>query len=307
MASRFSFSASALGIGGFLRRGKVVTVVPSLASVALAPTGGEGAATRENHNANGISFSSASSRVIGYQVDDDRYTTIAEVQIANLNVFDRLTVTFMKGSVQSNRDLRSLQSEFQVSLMYAGVRFDDRPLFPQIDRELCAATTFDAFTKQMKKESRVHAQRLGAKEKDLKDVLNRGASDEPLFSYAVGDVERPDREELVGFGGVIFVPGFGTLHFGELIVTAARRRLNLLRIELGKRFGNEKAPATGRRRALPLKSASEMRDTRQQSNDQAPEVAPKMMTLMSSTDDPDDGSVTAGSAEGNGTPIWPDS
>lgn len=307
MASRFSFNASAVGVGGFLRSGKVVTVVPTIASVALPPTGGEGFASNENHNAHGISFSSASSRVVGYPVSETRFTTIAEVQITNLNVFNRLTVTLMKGSIESTRDLHSLQSEFQVSLTYAGVRLDDRALIPQVDKELCGAATFDAFSKLLKKQARIHAQRLGGTEKGLRELLDRGATDEPLFSSAVSGIERD--EEHSGAGGRLVVPGFATLHFGELTVTASRRRLNLLRIELGNPFENEKPASPGRQRAVRSKSASDARDTAAQSKELISDAAPNttVMLLSSTADTTDDGSITAGSVEGNGTPIWPDS
>ncbi|MEA2464440.1 MAG: hypothetical protein QOJ98_2187, partial [Acidobacteriota bacterium] len=50
----YTFNASALGVGGFYDRDGRRFTIPSLASVALAPTGGEGTATVQDHNQHGI-------------------------------------------------------------------------------------------------------------------------------------------------------------------------------------------------------------------------------------------------------------
>jgi len=64
MLGHYVFNASAIGLGGILTSPKR-KIIPSLASVALAPTGGEGSSVVENYDEGGIAFDKAQSTVWG--------------------------------------------------------------------------------------------------------------------------------------------------------------------------------------------------------------------------------------------------
>ena len=120
----FTFNASALGIGGVLQYPDRTIVVPSLASVALPPTGGEGSSLVENYCRDGISFTRAETRVTGYPVGGGpTHTTVCDILITNLNVFDTLKVAMMTATLTSTHDSRDSKddSRFDLRAMYRGV------------------------------------------------------------------------------------------------------------------------------------------------------------------------------------------
>src|SRR3954447_2085574 len=98
MSGHYVFNASAIGLGGVLTSPKR-KVIPSLASVALAPTGGEGSGIVTNYDeGDGISFDYAETRVFGTSQPDNIYATRADVTINNLNVLNQLQVASMWAS-----------------------------------------------------------------------------------------------------------------------------------------------------------------------------------------------------------------
>jgi hypothetical protein len=96
----FAYNASALALGGNIILPSP-TIIPSQASVALAPTGGEGRQTVRNFDYNGIiTFDEASVYVTGSR-DGDVYNTLATVSIRNLNVLNVLHADFLVASITS--------------------------------------------------------------------------------------------------------------------------------------------------------------------------------------------------------------
>src|SRR5436309_13821209 len=81
MLGHYVFNASAIGLGGVLTSPKR-KVIPSLASVALAPTGGEGSSIVTNYDdGDGISFDRAETRVWGSSHSGNIYATRADVMV----------------------------------------------------------------------------------------------------------------------------------------------------------------------------------------------------------------------------------
>lgn len=231
MLDYYSFNASALGLGGVLSSGGVKTTIPSLASVALAPTGGEGSAVVENYNAHGISFTRAESRVFGTEVSANIYTTYSDVYITNLSVLDRLKIALMTATLSSTRDLNSSESSFDVRIAYRGIAVDGQEVIPTLDATLCAAPTFDAVQSTLSRNLVEYANRFGM----TSDALVRAMGNplNPIGGTLMQRFDAPAGITLAQNQTAIDVPGVGRAHFAEFLFKPGRRRINLLRIKIG--------------------------------------------------------------------------
>ena len=96
----FVYHANALAFGAVINK-PCCDVIPSLGSVVLAPSGGEGSATVRNYNYKGIiSFDEASVYVGGSQKGVYR-NTVSTVMIRNLNLFNVIHVGMLCTRVTS--------------------------------------------------------------------------------------------------------------------------------------------------------------------------------------------------------------
>jgi len=96
----FAFNASAVAFGGRIQQPSC-SVIPSQASVALAPSGGEGYQTVRNFDYKGIiTFDEASVYVAGSEHGDIR-NTLASVTIKNLNVLNLLHADLLSSRITS--------------------------------------------------------------------------------------------------------------------------------------------------------------------------------------------------------------
>ena len=232
----YSYNASALGFGGVMSSGGIKTIIPSLASVALAPTGGAGSAVVENYNAYGVSFTRAESRVFGTDVSENIYTTSSDVYITNLSIFDRLKIALMTATLSSTRDLTSDESVFDVRISYRGIAVDGQEVIPILDGELCGASTFDALQKMFDPNKvpnvlDTYAQRFGKTSAALVSAMSNPVSQ--IDGTLVKNIEAPAGITLAENNTAIDVPGVGRAHFAEFLFKPGRRRINLLRIKLG--------------------------------------------------------------------------
>ncbi|HYO76237.1 MAG TPA: hypothetical protein VE010_07205, partial [Thermoanaerobaculia bacterium] len=139
--TEYTFNASAIALGGYFTRGGRQILVPSLASVALAPTGGEGWANVTNYDQDGIAFTRAESRVSGYETSRNFFTTYSDIYITNLSVFDTVRVAMMHAAVTSTRDTNCPADEatFQLHASYRGIEIDGYEVVPEIDIHTCGA------------------------------------------------------------------------------------------------------------------------------------------------------------------------
>jgi len=269
----FTYNASALGLGGVIEKGGCTTIIPSLASVALAPTGGEGSAVVENYCRDGISFSRAESRVYGYKTGPKLYTTISDIFITNLSVFGQLKVALLSGTVTSTRHLDEPDSRFELRAMYRGVEADGEETIPAIDVDICSCPTYEEFVGKIRSNVPQFAAQFGVSETKLADAVGIGPDEAGLLrreinpprdvirGSIVNAVHRSNRS-LTAQGNKLTIPGLGSVRFGELLVKKGRRRVNLLRFEFGPEESNEESHDFG-------------------------------------------GSLTVASGDGNGSPVWP--
>lgn len=275
----YTFNASALGLGGLLQRGRRKIALPSQAAVALSPTGGEGSAYVENFASNGISCTRAESRVAGYSSRETYYTTYSDILITNLSVFDRLTVSLMHLTVASTRDTRNDESSFSLHAMYRGVLLDGDEIIPELDFDMCINSDYRRLAAAITDDTGKPA----VEEKNNKKMVDAIGRHEPIRSSVIRSLQiRPtDNQDDVEVrkGNVLNVPGFARIYFGELLVKPGRRRVNLLRFQFAP---NSVAVESDHLEAVPLSAMQNF------------EAA-----------DGSGGTLTVGSGDGNGAPVWP--
>lgn len=311
----FTYNASACAAGGVIqKRNGDYVVIPSLASVALAPTGGEGVTIERNYESEAVSFSYAETRVFGREVSPSVFTTQTDVYITNLRVFDVLSIAMLRATVTSTRKVDSDSSRlpdphdndhaFDLEASYHGVEVRNPVTFGRCE----VAPKLDVAMKSIKRykhlsdlvngpagvevitddgtrlppcsdmDKRMLFARFNAGETgaELTNALN---AKHPVLGSLVEDVEGDSTgdESIVRTHRKlhkVYIPKFGTVRFGELMLKPGRRRVNLLRIQL---IEDELLSLT----AGPPPNESVASDLYQ------------------------GGSLTMGSVEGNGSPLYP--
>lgn len=265
MSVEYTFNASALGVAGqYIQRGEEI-VVPSLASVALASTGGDGTAEVTDFKSDAITFTRAHSRVSGRKGEDDVYTTESETVIEDLRIFGKLSFKRLRAVVTSTRDASEQDEEegaFSVTAEYEGVMVDDCVIAPAVDDERCQASYRWHHSHVM----RSRGPAFGAGGMGPNASAERG---DPVRTSVVKalPVQFLSRACVETDGrNILTVPGIGRIYFGELLVKRGKRRLNLLRIDLGPQPGEDTTKT-------------------------------KYVA--------DSGVLSIGSGDGNGEPIWP--
>jgi hypothetical protein len=243
----FTFNASAIGAGGIIQRGDVRYVIPSLASLALAPTGGEGRSITTNYYSEELSFSHAETRVYGHEHPGGGvFTSFTYVFMKDVRVFDRLYINEMRGTIQSTRKFKDPEDhDFKVEFWYEGVRVRGRgadkpqPVDPKADRTIESVRRYEQL-EQLLTGGRIPQDVVAPS--DRKGLAQRFSVKAPDSVAQRFKDKRAVRGSIVQTieGGVegcrhnkIFIPGLGTVIFGELMAKPGRRRLTLLRIALG--------------------------------------------------------------------------
>lgn len=282
MSEEFTYNASALALGGVLNVGpygsRTRTTLPSVASVALSPTGGEGWAVQERFESNGILFNYALSKVSGYRAPGGDYVTSTEVTIDGLNIFDRLRIASMHAKVVSRHTV-SGSSFTTVNASYERVEIDGVEIEPQLDFAIGApAPTFDLVKAQLLANKTTYAERFGVDEPTMDSVLAspapevRGSLTSNFQRVSPGPAMMAPRK---AYG--LQIANLGHAHFAEYHVKPGRRRVTLLRLDLDtlEQFHGD----THRRFPWGTRSANAKKDEL-------------------------DGTVTLASVEGNGSPPW---
>lgn len=296
MSEHFTYNASALGVGGVFQRNDKRTVIPSLASVALAPTGGEGYACETNYSYDGISFDRAESRVVGFDDGNGVYTTYSDVFITGLNVFDRLQIGLMHATVESRHDTKQpdAESEFKLRAVYRGIDIDGHEVLPQLDGDLMSdrCETYSKFEQHLRGKSQWYAQQFGIEETQLIDVLQKSPKPQLRTSLLEKLDVRPlrnDKGEGIGRrkGYALPVPRLGKVHFAEYLVKPGRRRITLLRIDLNSL-----------QRFVPMTEQTD------ETGGELLVAEPMMLVSAQSKQTEFDGTLSLASVEGNGSPPW---
>ena len=285
----YTFNASALALGGFFRRANndKPILVPSLASVSLSSSGGEGAAMIDNYDQDGVSFTRASSRVTGYEVSPNKFTTIANVQISNLNVDEAFQIAFMEATLTSDREVLTRdpdkeahqnRTRFEVRVMYRGIVINGKEVLPEFDAEIVTASAYSDFA---------HVVRTKVSKNDANLISKVEERSGAIRGSVIALAHRDGRKHGL-HGRRIPVEGIGHAHLGELAVKPDRRRLSLFRLDFkGGAFARHDE---GELEPRPLASA------------QAPDAQPMLLTMA---DGDGYGTLSGGDTNTNGAPIWP--
>jgi hypothetical protein len=297
--TEYTFNASALGLGGYFTRDGKRVLVPSLASVALAPGGGEGWSRVTNYDQDDISFSHAESRVAGYETSSHRFTTYSDILITNLSVWGQFKVAMLHATVTSSRDIKGDdEADFHLQATYRGVEVDGCEIIPELDVDICRSSRYAEMAEAEAArldEPRPEATAEVVTEADVKEwerirerrrkAILRG---EPIRSTLLRDLQKGRPAEHLGKAGknVLLVPKFASVHFGELLVKPGRRRVNLLRFDFDTRFAD-----FGRETRL-AGVADEGSDT-------------TVSAFAARAISQNSGTLAVGSGEGNGDPVWP--
>ncbi|MEO8380216.1 MAG: hypothetical protein ABI779_11185 [Acidobacteriota bacterium] len=293
----FTFNASAIAAGGIIERGNVTSVIPSLASVALAPTGGDGRTVVSNYVSEELSFSHAETRVFGREVAKDLFTTSTYVLVKDLRVFDKLAIGELRGEATSTRSFADEDDhDFTLTVAYRGVVIAGKEVNPKIDLSIKSLRRYQHLDQILSagsgraaklpdglvatKDKKALAERFNARTPvDLSERLK------DLKAVQGSMIEQVEGRVTTSKHHKIFIPDFGTVRFGELMLKPGRRRVNLLRIT----FGNKDL--------LGLENESV-------------KVTSRSLTSGSVNEDPEEedgfrGSMTIASVEGNGTIVGP--
>ena len=137
LAVHHQFHAQAIAIGGD---------VPSAGAVALAPAGGEGNASVEHYDANGIRFDQAVSSVRG--TDDGRMAvTTALVTLRNIDILGRIHIDEISARVVGRQARGAAEAEITIdNLRFRNVIVDGRHIIVRPDAaKLNRTRTFAGF------------------------------------------------------------------------------------------------------------------------------------------------------------------
>ena len=249
----FSFHANTLAFGGQIESpGSRPKYLSSEASVTLPPTGGIGEAVSGPYDQEGISFLSARSYVTGSAFGDSAYNTYANVTVNNLDIQGRIQAQVLNTTVTSmnRRDANGCIGESRISFdaNIVGLVIDGHLIDVDFNPEpFRRNATFDEFVRAFPAMPPDEARSLAEAYKwPLDECLDETTgryhipsrcstgirasllrSTDPAL--APGEINGITRR-----GYTIEVAGFGLIHLGEVLLKAGRRRINLMRVELGK-------------------------------------------------------------------------
>jgi hypothetical protein len=252
----FVYHANALAFGGVFNK-PCCEVIPSQASVVLAPSGGEGSQTVRNFNHKGIiSFDEASVYVGGSQKGNYR-NTIATVMIRNLNLLNMVHIELLCGRVTSEHEEHSdgvgePEFTFEGSII-ENVRIAGRKVNVNLDHAVFSRNpTHTGFVDGMAAAAGTNLGAQYAKRfcwpaaKCVKGLLARKGV---IRASLVDDMDIPETDEdfsdedvrrrndktdpVRRNGYIVRIADFGTIAIGEVILKEGQRTVNMLRWTLG--------------------------------------------------------------------------
>jgi hypothetical protein len=234
MPREFLYTGFAVGFAGRIRA-PFDEVVEAQAASSLGITGGYASARVDNFRRHEIfSFASAHTQVSGILSEKSQnFETLMSGVLEGLNILDMVKADYMVGRLMSRHpvvpppDAPDEPFITPVGSQFGTIKVAGFVLTPVIDvdvfNRVCAYTQL--------------CETIG-KDKDLR----------ARFRLA-NDVEMPPKRGVITgtiitgitgggpgveiAGHIVYVPGFGRLHFGEFVISQYSRRLVMMRAELG--------------------------------------------------------------------------
>jgi len=252
----FTFHANTLGFGGQIEQpGARARYLPSQASLTLPPNGGFGESSVANYDEDGVSFYRAESRVVGSAIDDRIFTTFANVSVIGLDIHGRIQADVLNTTVTSltRRDQDGCMNESRISFdaTILGLVIDGHPIDLEFDPDPFRRNgTFrefvDSFASLGEEEATKRAAAYNWPFDECHTLLGNGSKKFHIPTRCTTGIRasllrrttpRLAPGEIPGLtrrGYTIEVKGLGLVHIGEVLLKTGRRRINLMRIELGK-------------------------------------------------------------------------
>lgn len=256
----FVYHANAVAFGGILTK-PCCEVIPSLASVTLSPSGGEGSITIRDYNYKGIlTIGEASAYVAGSRKGNFR-NTISTVTIRNLNVANMIHIDQVIARVTSEHLLdRHGVAKGEPEFTFEGSRFENvhvagvkreialnhrlfskYPTFSQFQKALGPegdeAHNVAGFAKQFcwtedcaKSGPPVRNGSIRASLVESIDIPEQDGPD-PDDELEIRKLDRDNPVRRHGFN--VRIADFGHVVFGEVMLKDGERRVNMLRMTLG--------------------------------------------------------------------------
>jgi len=280
MLGHYVFHASAIGLGGVLASPKR-KVIPSLASVALAPSGGEGSALITNYAEDGVAFDRAETRVWGSGHSGNIFATRADVVLNNLDVFRQLQVESMWASVTSIREVLPngdvIDRKFTFQAEFLGVRVNGKEIDVPLDtKPFDENASYEDFVKALGSAKMSDYRKLIGLDDAQALSLSKGSGSASAISPRTICCTAVSPKNANGFH--VPVKGLGTAHLAEALIKPGHRRLTLLRLDL-----TEAGPRSGEFESSGTKDS----------------------VMLSRALSGAAGTMTIGSVEGNGTQTIP--
>jgi hypothetical protein len=204
------------------------------AASALPVIGGHGNSRVENFQFREfVSFKKGYTHVSGaHQVDDKSNNTLVTATLEGLNVLDVLTADRIVSRLYSKHQNRAPEGHVtMVGSKFENLRIAGCPVHVDLDFELFEEIpTYEAATKAFEKKTAFRKIALDPFQtgQDLKPQGPNGA-------YLCSLVKEMDTTcpGVKRSGHSFYVPGFGKIYLGEVLIRHAERTLTMIRLELG--------------------------------------------------------------------------
>jgi hypothetical protein len=246
----FSFHANTLAFGGQLEESRSKRkLLPSQASVTLPQEGGFGESTVSDYYEEGISFYRAESRVYGNSYQNRLFKTYANVTIYGLDIAGILQADVLSATITSiNRRQGAIPSESRISfdanivgLVIDGVSYDvELDTMPFLNHGTLGEFV-NSIARMSEEEVRATAAAYNWEYEHCRTQTLEGTTHHVPAHFASGvraSILRDIRPAFPGLmpelprkGFTLEVPNLGLVHLGEVLLTAGRRTINMIRID----------------------------------------------------------------------------
>lgn len=243
----FQYHANAYAFSGHFTR-PFEQQIDVQASSSLCVVGGHGCSRVDNFQfRNFISFKAGYTHVSGgHQADDDTNNTLVTSTIEGLNMMDVLTADRVVCRLYSKHQKRAPEGNVTMhGSKFENLKICGEPVTIDLDFDLFKniQTFQQAIDEYNKPGSAFHLRAANPFGATGGDLPNQGVDGVFLCSLVKKlDVPHPGVEID---GHSIYVPGFGTVYFAELLMTYGQRTLTMFRYELGSSTGGTGSGGSG--------------------------------------------------------------
>lgn len=204
------------------------------AQSALPVVGGHGHASVESFEfRNFISFKKGYSHVSGgHQLEDDSNNTLATAVLESLNMFDVLTADRVVSRLYSKHPTKAREGNITwIGSKFENLRIAGFPVQLEFNHHVFQELhTFEAAEQAFKKGG--DFRRIAEDPFGEGDVL-KPADVDGVFLCSIVKSIKVDCPGVKVKGHSMYVPGFGKVFLGELLIKPSEKTLTMLRFELG--------------------------------------------------------------------------